>query len=373
MQMHITKNETNNPFFFFVEKHCRTRNAHGTGCTLASAIAAQLARGAEVPTAINAARRFTWRALERSAGIPLGAGPQRPMNHAYRTCDWRAELERTLASDASGTETTMTTATTTATSAEEGGATREESRHDATAAAAAADVASSVLPPRRPNPIDVRVYAVTDAEMIAASGRSLSEAVLLAVDGGATVVQLREKTCDSGEFARRAATALVACRRAGVPLIINDRADVAFAVGADGIHVGQDDLPVAAVRKLLGPDAILGVSVKTVEQARRAQAQGADYVGVGAMYPTSTKTESSVVGLEDLREIVDAVDIPVVAIGGVDKENARHCLEAGADGVAVVSAIFKTSEGGPGDAARELRRVVDACLQEHRKPHHLSS
>jgi hydroxymethylpyrimidine kinase/phosphomethylpyrimidine kinase/thiamine-phosphate diphosphorylase len=292
-----------------------------------------MAKGADVPSAVAAAKRYVWRLLERSAGLPLGQGPNRPMNHGYRLADWRAELEQ--ASSASAV--------------------------DPGASGASAPPA---FPRRLPNAVDVRVYAVTDAALIEASGLSLESAVRAALEGGATCVQLREKRCDGGRFAARAAAALAACRARGVPLLVNDRVDVALAVGADGVHVGQDDLPAAAVRAMIGPDMLLGVSVKTPAEAAAAEAAGADYLGAGAVYPTGTK-DSSVIGLDALAAICAAVRIPVAAIGGVGAGNAAAAVGAGAGGVAVVSGIFGAPS--PADAARELRAAVDGAAAAARR------
>jgi len=152
--------------------------------------------------------------------------------------------------------------------------------------------------------------------MIARSGLTLASAVEAAICGGATVIQLREKHDDGGKFMAKAADVRAICQGVGVPLLINDRVDIALAVGADGVHVGQDDLPVEVVRRMMGPDAIIGVSVKTVAEALEAEAKGADYLGVGAVFATGTKEDSSVIGIEGLRAVCDAVAIPVVGIGG---------------------------------------------------------
>ncbi|GIL58094.1 hypothetical protein Vafri_12939, partial [Volvox africanus] len=154
------------------------------------------------------------------------------------------------------------------------------------------------------------------------SCRTLLEAVTLAVRGGATIIQLREKDIDGGDFAREAAAALRVCRQHGVPLVINDRVDVALAVGADGVHVGQSDLPADLVRAMIGPSRILGVSVKNPRQALEAAAAGADYLGAGAVLPTGTK-DTDVIGLEGLAAVCEAAaPLPVVSIGGVSAANA---------------------------------------------------
>ena len=290
------------------------------------------------------------------------------MNHGYRLADWKAELDAAAAEASASAAAAAAVAELDA----EGAATRSLSGQwsGITTAGSASETAGGggggAGFGRIANAVDVRVYAVTDAGTIERSGRSLGAAILLAIDGGASVVQLREKGCDSAQHAQRAASALAACRSAGVPLIINDRVDIALAVGADGVHVGQDDLPAATVRRLIGPDMVLGVSVKSVEDAVRAEAAGADYLGAGAVYPSGTKQESSVIGLDGLREICAAVRIPVVPIGGVEGATAAAAVAAGAAGVAVVSAIFEA--GNPADAARALRTAVDAALEERQVP-----
>jgi hydroxymethylpyrimidine kinase/phosphomethylpyrimidine kinase/thiamine-phosphate diphosphorylase len=157
---------------------------------------------------------------------------------------------------------------------------------------------------------------------------------------------------------------LQVCRPLGIPVIINDRVDVALVTDADGVHVGQSDIPAAAVRKMLGPNKILGVSVKTPAEAVQAEADGADYLGSGAVYFTGTKA-SDVIGVEGFREVCQATRLPVVSIGGVGASNAGETLAVGAAGVAVVSAVF----GAPDVAAatRELREVVDNCLRQQQQ------
>lgn len=151
------------------------------------------------------------------------------------------------------------------------------------------------------------------------------------------------------------------CRPRGVPVIINDRVDVAVAADADGVHVGQSDIPARLVRQMIGPNRILGVSVKTPEQAIKAVADGADYVGAGAVFPTGTK-DSSVIGLAGLTAVCEAVDIPVVSIGGLSAANAADTIHAGTQGIAVVSAVFAAKDVVA--ATRQLREVVDVALHE---------
>jgi thiamine-phosphate diphosphorylase len=199
------------------------------------------------------------------------------------------------------------------------------------------------------------LYAVTDRAWL--HGRSLAECVRQALEGGATFVQLREKDASKEEAIALGKELLSLCRAAGVPFVVDDDVDVALAVGADGVHVGQDDVACAQARAALGPDAIVGVSAQTVEQALRAQADGADYLGVGALIPTATKPDAVDVTPEELRAICEAVDIPVVGIGGLNAGTIPQLEGLGADGAAVVSAIFAADDCLA--AARELRSVCE--------------
>ncbi|MCX7598616.1 MAG: thiamine phosphate synthase [Armatimonadetes bacterium] len=204
--------------------------------------------------------------------------------------------------------------------------------------------------------IDLSVYLVTDRRLL--EGRQLVDVVAAAVEGGVTCVQLREKEAAGREFISLAQELLEVTRPAGVPLIINDRVDVAVAADADGAHVGQEDIPAAAARKILGPDKILGVTVSTPEEALRAANEGADYVGSSAVFATPTKTDSDKpIGIEGLRRLCEASPVPVVAIGGVDAGNAGEMIRVGAAGVAVVRAIMAAPD--PKAAAQHLREVVE--------------
>ena len=182
------------------------------------------------------------------------------------------------------------------------------------------------------------LYAVTDRYWL--NGRTLASVVEEALEGGATFLQLREKTLDGGHFLEEARELQELCRKYGVPFIVNDNVDVALAMGADGIHVGQHDMEAGDVRALLGPDKILGVSAQTVEQAVLAEQRGADYLGVGAVFPTGSKDDADDVSHETLKAICDAVSIPVVAIGGISQQNVRQLAGSGICGIAVISAIF---------------------------------
>lgn len=182
------------------------------------------------------------------------------------------------------------------------------------------------------------LYAVTDRSWV--GKQTLYEQVESALKGGATCVQLREKELDEAAFLEEAVALKKLCGKYGVPLIINDNVDIALKCGADGIHVGQSDMAAGNVRKAVGDKMIIGVSAQTVEQALAAQAAGADYLGVGAVFPTSTKLDASEVSRQTLKEICAAVDIPVTAIGGINKGNISELSGTGVDGVALVSAIF---------------------------------
>ena len=185
--------------------------------------------------------------------------------------------------------------------------------------------------------VDYTLYLCTDRGLMTTG--TVEESVELAIDGGCTVIQLREKQCSSRDFYELALRVKGITARRGVPLIINDRVDICLAAGADGVHVGQSDLPACQVRRLLGPDRILGVSARTLEEALEAQENGADYLGVGAMYATSTKTDAQVVSMETLRAIRGAVQIPIVVIGGINRDTLEPFRGMGIDGLAVVSAV----------------------------------
>lgn len=210
------------------------------------------------------------------------------------------------------------------------------------------------------SPSDLRLYAVTDRRALPA-GVTLPQAVEAALDGGVTCLQLREKEASAGEILALARTLLPLCRARRVPLLINDRVDIALAAGADGVHLGQDDLPLPEARALLGPDRILGATAHTVEEALRAQAEGADYLGVGAMFPTGTKTNTIPTSADTLKAICAAVSIPVVAIGGVTAQNLPTLAGTGIAGAAVVSAIFSQSDLTA--AARTLRTAADLAAR----------
>lgn len=201
----------------------------------------------------------------------------------------------------------------------------------------------------------MRLYAVTDRAWT--GKRTLYQQVEAALRGGVTCVQLREKTLDEAAFLQEAKELCALCRRYGVPFIVNDSVEIALACGADGVHVGQEDLAAGEVRRRVGEDMILGVSVHTVEEARRAVQDGADYLGLGAVFPTSTKADADVMPRETLRAICGAVDVPTVAIGGISRGNLLRLSGSGVDGAALVSAIFSAEdiEG----TCRELRALSE--------------
>lgn len=202
------------------------------------------------------------------------------------------------------------------------------------------------------------LYAVTDRAWL--RGRSLSDCVKQAIAGGATFVQLREKDAPREDIVELGRELCGICRAAGVPFVVDDEVEIAREIGADGVHVGQDDMACENARALLGPDAIVGVSAQTVEQALAARAAGADYLGVGALIPTPTKPEAVDVTFDELREICDAVDIPVVGIGGLNVRTIPQLSGSNADGAAVVSAIFAADDCEL--AARELRAVCETTF-----------
>ena len=201
---------------------------------------------------------------------------------------------------------------------------------------------------------DLQLYAVTDSRWL--NGDSLAAAVEKALAGGVTCVQLREKHLPFDEFLRTAKEIKALCQNDHVPFIVDDNLDIALACDADGLHIGQNDMPAAKARELLGPEKILGVSAQTVEQAVAACQNGADYLGVGAVFPTGTKTDAVEVPLDTLKAITAAVDIPVVAIGGISADNIPQLSGTGIAGAAVVSAIFAQEDIKK--AAANLRQLI---------------
>lgn len=206
------------------------------------------------------------------------------------------------------------------------------------------------------DPKRLRLYAVTDRTW-ARDTDGLLQQVAEAIDGGAGIVQLREKHLEQKDFLAEAERFVALCREKGAISIINDSVEIAAQTGADGVHVGQEDLEAGQVRTLLGPDKLIGVSAHTVEEALAAQAAGADYLGIGAAFVTGTKADATPISRETMRAITAAVDIPVVAIGGISRENLLELQDCGLDGVAVVSALFAQSDVRA--AAEELLRLSE--------------
>lgn len=210
----------------------------------------------------------------------------------------------------------------------------------------------------KPDKKSLLLYAVTDRMWL--NGRRLAEDVEQALQGGTTFVQLREKDASFEVFLEQAEEVKAVCEKYGVPFVINDNIEVALAVDADGVHVGQSDMEAGSVREKLGRDKMIGVSVRTVAEALLAQERGADYLGVGAMFHTSTKLDAAEVSFEQLKEICAAVEIPVVAIGGIGIQNVEALSGTGIDGVAVVSALFAAEEikTAACEMIDKLKRVV---------------
>jgi thiamine-phosphate pyrophosphorylase len=202
---------------------------------------------------------------------------------------------------------------------------------------------------------DYSLYLVTDRGL--SCGRTTCDIVRAAIAGGVTCVQLREKDCSTREFIAEARLLKAVLQPAGIPLIINDRLDVALAVGADGLHLGQQDMAIADARRLAGPAMIIGISAESLADAVRAAAEGADYIGISPVFATATKKDAAAaLGLEGVRRIREAVDLPLVGIGGITADNAAEVVAAGADGVAVVSAIV--AAGCPRTAAEALKNRI---------------
>lgn len=202
------------------------------------------------------------------------------------------------------------------------------------------------------------LYAVTDNAWV--GKQSLAGQVESALKGGVTCVQLREKELDEETFLAEAVEIAALCKRYGVPFFINDNVEIAIRCGADGVHVGQDDMAASDVRRRAGEKMMIGVSVHSVKEAQEAVKNGADYLGVGAMFTTSTKTDVSVLPKETLPEICNAVEIPVVAIGGIHKDNIEKLSGSGVDGVALVSAIF--SAGDIEGECAQLRKLSERMV-----------
>ncbi len=206
---------------------------------------------------------------------------------------------------------------------------------------------------------DLLLYAVTDRHWL--KDETLENQVEKALQGGATFLQLREKSLDDDIFLAEAKEIQKLCKKYQVPFVINDNVDIALAIDADGVHVGQSDMEALDVRKRLGPDKIIGVSAQNVQQALLAQKHGADYLGVGAVFPTGSKDDAEDVSFETLKTICQAVDIPVIAIGGITKENVSELKGSGICGIAVISAIFAQKDIKA--ATKELKKRTMDMVQ----------
>ncbi len=206
---------------------------------------------------------------------------------------------------------------------------------------------------------DLLLYAVTDRHWL--NNRTLTDVVRESLEGGVTMLQLREKTLAEPAFLAEAKELQALCREYHVPFIVNDNVDIALAMDADGVHVGQSDMEALDVRAKLGPGKIVGVSAQTVEQALLAEKHGADYLGVGAVFPTGSKDDADDVSYDTLKAICQAVSIPVVAIGGISRDNVARLADSGICGVAVISAIY----GAPDirAAAQELKAATEGMLK----------
>lgn len=206
----------------------------------------------------------------------------------------------------------------------------------------------------------LKLYLVTDRPLC--KGRSLEWVVEESLKGGATLVQLREKECDTGEFINLAVRLKKILSKYNVPLLINDRVDVALAADADGVHIGQSDMPYEMARKILGPDKIIGLSIESIEEAKKANDIDVDYIAVSPVYLTSTKTDTSkALGLEGVREISRISGHPVCGIGGMNRETSGAVIRAGADGVAVISAIVSADD--PKKATEEICKEIELSIK----------
>lgn len=202
--------------------------------------------------------------------------------------------------------------------------------------------------------VDYHLYLVADRTIL--GNRDFLKSIEDAISGGVTLIQLREKKSPTLEFYNMAKQVKKITSKHNIPLIINDRLDIALAIDAEGLHIGQDDMPLQIARKILGPNKIIGVSASTLEEALKAKKDGADYLGVGAVFPTSSKDDADNVSIETLKLIKEKVKIPIVAIGGVNLKNTPQVMKTGIDGIAVISAILKSDDKK--SAAQNLYKKV---------------
>lgn len=207
---------------------------------------------------------------------------------------------------------------------------------------------------------DLLLYAVTDRSWL--NGETLYNQVEKSLKGGATFIQLREKNLDEEHFLEEAKQLKKLCKKYNVPFVINDNVDIALSIDADGVHVGQSDMEAGNVREKLGPDKIIGVSAQTVEQAILAEKRGADYLGVGAVFPTTSKDDAAEVSHETVKAICEAVKIPVIAIGGISQKNVKELSNLGLCGIAVISAIY--AQPDIETATRKLKEATKAIVEK---------
>lgn len=207
--------------------------------------------------------------------------------------------------------------------------------------------------------IDLSLYLVTDkSDDVDRFLNTIEEAI----KGGVSIVQIREKTAETLDFYNLALRVKEITAKYNIPLIINDRVDVALAIDAEGVHVGQSDMPCDITRKLIGKDKILGVSAATIGEAQKAQEDGADYIGTGALFPTATKDDAPSITKQDLKEIAESIDIPVVAIGGITLDNASELTDTGIAGLSVVSAIM--SAENPKESSQKLLNIFNKKIEK---------
>ncbi|MCX6355942.1 MAG: thiamine phosphate synthase [Candidatus Aureabacteria bacterium] len=205
--------------------------------------------------------------------------------------------------------------------------------------------------------MNIGLYVILDKKILAR--KSIESVIGQLLDAGVTWFQYRDKSSSDEEYSRALATIIPLCRGAGAKLILNDRVELVRATGADGIHIGQGDMPVPEARRIVGPEEVIGVTVRSVDDALSAESSGADYLAVGAVYATETKPEAPVIGLEGLSAVCRCARVPVVAIGGIDENNVRDVVRAGASGVAVASAILRARDIG--GTARKIMRLIKEC------------
>ena len=308
-----------------VSPRIETPHTHGTGCTFSSAVAAGLARGWALTAALAAAKAYVATAIAAAPGLGHGHGP---IQHLLPDAGWEA-LRARAGERVEGLGPA--------------GAAPSPMAPSSFSDAAALPTAPSALPPPGPARVArlrrlLACYVITDRGL--QRGRDEVEVAAAALQGGATTIQLRGKGLEARTLCGLGERLLPLCVRHGALLLINDRLDVALACGAHGVHLGQDDLPAAVARRLAGPDLVIGVSAATPGEAAAARSGGADYLGVGSVYATSTKADAGApIGTRGLAWVAASSDLPVVAVGGIAAENVAEVVAAGAAGVAVISAV----------------------------------